>query len=106
MSAESETSVRKCLRLRTTNGSMPVSAPLRGEATTIGSRPENDMVIQDPGVSRLHAVVELRGSTYWLVYRKSKNGTFLNNMEFSCNIDSSCCCSSLSGLPCKEQENN
>ncbi|MFB6263850.1 MAG: sigma 54-interacting transcriptional regulator [Bradymonadaceae bacterium] len=45
--------------------------------TTIGSSPENDVVLDDPSVSRFHAVVEVGDEGYLLRDRESKNGTFL-----------------------------
>ncbi|WP_456380855.1 FHA domain-containing protein [Thiolapillus sp.] len=46
---------------------------------TIGRAPGNDIVLDNPGVSSRHAIVEPRGSTYTLVDNNSTNGTFINN---------------------------
>jgi len=45
--------------------------------TSIGSSPENDVVVGDPSVSRFHASIEVDDEGYLLTDRDSKNGTFL-----------------------------
>lgn len=45
---------------------------------TIGRKPEKDLVIGDPRVSRDHAQIEQVGDEYWLVDLQSRHGTFLN----------------------------
>jgi serine phosphatase RsbU (regulator of sigma subunit) len=45
---------------------------------TIGRRPDRDVVIADPHVSRNHAQIEQRGSEYFLVDLGSSHGTFVN----------------------------
>ena len=45
----------------------------------IGRSSRSDLVIDRPGVSRDHAVVELRADGWWLVPRESKNGTLLDD---------------------------
>lgn len=52
---------------------------LTGEKLTIGRSRDNDIVLDNPGVSSRHAVVEPRGSTHVLMDNKSTNGTFINN---------------------------
>ncbi len=46
--------------------------------TTIGSSPENDVVINDPSVSRFHAAIEVSEDGYLLEDRESKNGTYVD----------------------------
>jgi Nif-specific regulatory protein len=46
---------------------------------TVGRSPDNDIVLDDPRVSRLHAVIEKRGSGYFLD-DQSTNGTILDNV--------------------------
>lgn len=46
---------------------------------TIGRSRDNDIVLDNPGVSSHHAVVETRGGTHVLVDQGSTNGTFINN---------------------------
>ncbi|MBI3724180.1 FHA domain-containing protein [bacterium] len=45
---------------------------------TIGRSPENDFVIPDESVSKLHAAIELLGRRWWLEDLRSANGTSLN----------------------------
>jgi pSer/pThr/pTyr-binding forkhead associated (FHA) protein len=49
----------------------------RGSAT-IGRSAHNDIVIDRPGVSRDHAVLERRADGWWVVPGTSKNGTRLD----------------------------
>jgi serine phosphatase RsbU (regulator of sigma subunit) len=44
----------------------------------IGRKPEKDLVIADPRVSRDHAVIVHEGGNYWLIDQGSKHGTFAN----------------------------
>lgn len=48
---------------------------------SIGSLPENDLVLTDPTVSRKHAVVEERGEGYVIRDLDSTNGTFLDGVR-------------------------
>ena len=41
-----------------------------GRRTTIGSSPDNDVVLDDPAISRIHAVIEVDGEGV------QRNGTF------------------------------
>jgi pSer/pThr/pTyr-binding forkhead associated (FHA) protein len=55
--------------------------PLSKELTTIGRVPDNDIVINNLGVSRLHAKIIRDGEDYYLEDMGSRNATFLNNQE-------------------------
>lgn len=55
------------------------SAVKLGEITTIGRRPESDLVVVDPLVSGHHAEVRLIGDAYVLADAGSRNGTFRND---------------------------
>ncbi|AWV87966.1 sigma 54-interacting transcriptional regulator [Bradymonas sediminis] len=46
----------------------------------IGSSPENDLVLDDPAVSRFHAVIEVDERGYLLRDTGSKNGTFVGKL--------------------------
>ena len=48
------------------------------EGLSIGRTPDNDVILNDPGVSRHHAYIRVRGQEAWLYDRESANGTWLN----------------------------
>ncbi|MEK7790515.1 MAG: sigma 54-interacting transcriptional regulator [Deltaproteobacteria bacterium] len=54
--------------------------PLTQGMITIGSSVQNDVVIKDPYVSSTHCLIEKREGLYFLMDRKSRNGTFLNKI--------------------------
>lgn len=51
--------------------------------TKIGRKLDNHFVIQDPLISRNHAIIEVRNGKYFLVDLNSTGGTFLNNKKIS-----------------------
>ncbi len=53
--------------------------PLQKSVTTIGRLLENDVVINDPGVSRFHAEIQHDDGMYILEDKDSTGGTLLNN---------------------------
>ncbi len=48
------------------------------DGLSIGRAPENDVILTDPGVSRHHAYIRVRGQEAWLYDRDSANGTWLH----------------------------
>lgn len=48
---------------------------------TIGRAPGSDLVIENAGVSRLHAVIRFEGEGFVLEDQRSANGTFLNRQR-------------------------
>ena len=50
---------------------------------SIGRRPENQIVIDEPLVSSKHAVIELDGIAYFILDNNSTNGTFVNNVPIT-----------------------
>ena len=51
---------------------------LKGSLLSIGRDPSNDLVLPDAMVSRRHAVIEYRGSQYYLRDCNSSNGSVVN----------------------------
>ena len=51
--------------------------PLPGDRLTIGREPDNDVALDEPGVSRYHAVVERRGVACTVRDLNSSNGTWV-----------------------------
>jgi len=57
--------------------------PIRG-ACHLGRATMNHVVVQDPLVSRRHALIQAQGEAeYWLVDFGSRNGTYLNNQRIA-----------------------
>ena len=48
------------------------------ETLTIGKSSDNDLIIDDPAVSRHHAEIEAEGDLFYITDRQSRNGTFIN----------------------------
>src|SRR5205823_7988821 len=53
------------------------------EATRIGRRPDNDLVLFDGLVSGNHAEVRFESGQYVLIDAQSRNGTFLNEVRLT-----------------------
>ncbi|HDK38467.1 MAG TPA: FHA domain-containing protein [Thiolapillus brandeum] len=56
---------------------------LTSDVLTIGRAPDNDIILDNPGVSSHHAVVETRSSTHVILDKNSTNGTFINNKRIT-----------------------
>lgn len=54
--------------------------PLARTTTNVGRDPSNDIVLDDPAVSRFHAVIEWEHSCFWVRDLASRNGTTMNGM--------------------------
>jgi len=52
-----------------------------GRSYRIGSRPDNDIVIDQKDVSRHHAILRVQGGSFHITDLDSKNGTFLNGAK-------------------------
>jgi len=57
--------------------------PLSKEVTRIGRKLENDLVIQDPQISRSHAEIHKIEGEYTLVDMQSTGGTLIDNQRIS-----------------------
>jgi pSer/pThr/pTyr-binding forkhead associated (FHA) protein len=73
--------------------------PLNKPVTTMGRLLENDVVINDPAVSRYHAEIHLEENQFVLVDKESTGGTFLNNKKILRAVLYSGDLISLAGLP-------
>ena len=51
--------------------------PLDGDRVTVGSSLTNDVVVTEPSVSRVHAIVQLVGGTWMVEDCGSRNGTYV-----------------------------
>ncbi len=71
------------LIVRSAKGYSDSIAELTRLRITIGRSARNDLCLDDPFASRLHAEVRRSGDTFWLSDLGSANGTFLNGMRLS-----------------------
>ena len=54
---------------------------LSGEMTSIGRASNNDIVVEESGVSRRHAAIRNDPSGFWIMDLGSRNGTFVNGEQ-------------------------
>ncbi|QQS46800.1 MAG: SpoIIE family protein phosphatase [Acidobacteriota bacterium] len=54
--------------------------------TTIGRSARNDLCVEDPFASRLHAEVRSRGDSYWVSDLGSANGTLINGSRLTAPV--------------------
>ncbi|RQD68617.1 MAG: FHA domain-containing protein [Tindallia sp. MSAO_Bac2] len=59
------------------------AAPKVTGSISIGRNPSNDLIINDPKVSREHARIDVHSGTYYLTNLSSGGGTFLNGQEIT-----------------------
>lgn len=57
--------------------------PIEKQIFKIGRNLENDLVLNDPTVSRFHAEIRYIDSQFLLVDKNSSSGTFLNNQKIT-----------------------
>src|SRR3989339_1442688 len=53
--------------------------PIEKTPLTIGRKPDNDIVVDNPAVSSHHARIVMQGASYMVEDLQSTNGTFLND---------------------------
>jgi hypothetical protein len=71
------------MRLIAKVGKRAVDYKLRPGELSVGSGPDNDLVIDDPSVSRNHATVRRRFGRFVVRDLNSTNGTFVNELRVS-----------------------
>jgi len=65
------------------NGELKFTSPLQPGGTTIGRAANNDIVIDNPGVSGHHAVIEHENNGFYIKDINSTNGVYLNGRRIS-----------------------
>ena len=60
--------------------------PLKKEATSLGRKLDNDLVLQDALVSRYHAEIKFEEGKFIIYDLDSTSGTFLNNKKIKKSI--------------------
>ncbi|AFL74718.1 FHA domain-containing protein [Thiocystis violascens] len=55
--------------------------PLLTDRLTIGRASDNDIVLQNPSISKYHAVIEKEGNAFVLVDNRSANGVFIKGQR-------------------------
>lgn len=60
------------------NAAVIKEIPFKKEALSVGRKPDNDIVIDNPAVSGHHCRIALKGDTYFVEDLDSTNGTFVN----------------------------
>jgi hypothetical protein len=71
-------SARRAYLLVSTRGSRPVQFDLGGPLIGIGRASDNDVIVDDPMVSRHHCQLRLQHGAYSLTDLGSRNGSFVN----------------------------
>jgi serine phosphatase RsbU (regulator of sigma subunit) len=69
-----------------TPGKPPVTVEVRKLRMTIGRSVRNEICLEDPFSSRIHAELRVDGDTYWLTDLGSANGTFVNGKRVTGTI--------------------
>ncbi len=72
---------RLIVRVSSSSGDSVVD--LNRPRITIGRSARNDLCVEDPFASRLHAEVRSRGDSFWLTDLGSANGTLLNEVRMT-----------------------
>jgi hypothetical protein len=75
---EAPESARRAYLLVSTRGSRPVQFDLGGPLIGIGRASDNDVIVDDPMVSRHHCQLKLQHGAYGFVDLQSRNGSLVN----------------------------
>ena len=67
------------------NGDLKHSFPIEADVISIGRAQNNDVIIDNKGVSNLHAIISNKKGQFYVEDLNSTNGTFLNNQKISSN---------------------
>lgn len=60
------------------NAAVIKEIPFDKDALTVGRKPDNDVVIDNPAISGHHCRISVQGGTYFVEDLESTNGTFVN----------------------------
>jgi len=76
-------SARRAYLLVSTRGSRPVQFDLGGPLIGIGRASDNDVILDDPMVSRHHCQLKLQHGAYGFADLGSRNGSSVNGQQVS-----------------------
>jgi len=76
-------SASRALLLVSTDGAAPVQFDLGGALISIGRASDNDVIVDDPEVSRHHCQLKLQHGAYSLADLGSRNGSWVNGQQVS-----------------------
>lgn len=65
------------------SGEIPPVFPLESDEIKIGRLQTNDIILPDPNVSRVHAKIERRNESFFILDLDSTNGTYLNEKRIT-----------------------
>ena len=74
---------RRAYLLVSTRGSRPVQLDLGGPVISIGRASDNDVIVDDPMVSRHHCQLKLQHGAYGFIDLGSRNGSMVNGQPVS-----------------------
>ena len=63
------------------NAAVLKEIPVSKDVITVGRKPDNDVVIDNPAISGHHCRISLQGGGYYVEDLDSTNGTYVNETE-------------------------
>ena len=81
--ANAPDSARRAYLLVSTRGSRPVQFDLGGPLIGVGRASDNDVIVDDPMVSRHHCQLKLQHGAYSFTDLGSRNGSWINGEQVS-----------------------